>query len=104
MSDNTPKTNSVREEYAKQLGSMGFYPNTHKFEEFDRWLEQHDAEIAQKAIDRFYELLILKGEYQDIYGLAYVGDAVKKELCGEIQIVIKDAQILEAPIFKGEQK
>ena len=60
--------------------------------------------MAQKAIDRFYELLILKGEYQDIYGLAYVGDAVKKELRGEIQIVIKDAQILEAPVIKGEQR
>lgn len=66
--------------------------------EFDRWLAEHDREVAQNAVNRFYNLLALKGEYRDIYGLAYIGDLVNKEFRGEVTVVVEGAQIYGEPV------
>lgn len=52
MSDYTPTTEEVREDYAlgrNEVVGAGWY-DQHRAE-FDRWLAAHDAEVASKAWD-----------------------------------------------------
>lgn len=103
MSDDyTPITEDVQETYVEGRNAMFDYDDDLKDEgwigEFVRWLTEHDREVAQNAVNRFYNLLVLKGEYRDIYGLAYIGDLVNKEFRGEVTVVVEGAQIYGEPV------
>lgn len=60
MSEYTPITDVVRSDYmhSNTLHRAGFN-NTHETysDEFDRWLEQHDAEVAKATEERIIKLL-----------------------------------------------
>ena len=94
----TPKTFTVRACFVKGHSFPLTTEVEERYEEFDRWLDEHDREVAQNAVNRFYNLLVLKGEYRDIYGLAYIGDLVNKEFRGEVTVVVEGAQIYGEPV------
>ena len=66
LSEYTPTKLEVRAQYAKD--STGSDEYIRAISEFDRWLEQHDAEIVAKAEERFIKLLESNatGEYKQV--------------------------------------
>lgn len=75
MSDYTPQTRVIKADYihSNALVRAGFGNTTESLgAEFDRWLEQHDAEVAKAECERIikilepvllsYEIDIIKGE------------------------------------------
>jgi hypothetical protein len=104
VSDRTPKTSTVKHGWAVGHLFARITEPEERYAEFDRWLARHDGEVVIKVVNRMNELLIHKGEYQDVFGLAYIGELVQQEMRGEIEVVIKDAQVYGIPIVKGEQK
>jgi len=43
MAEYTPTTRDVRDDYARYGGELDAFP------EFDRWLTEHDRQVAEKA-------------------------------------------------------
>ena len=52
MDDYTPTTLEVRESYTYFRGTI---PTVEHAAEFDRWLAEHDREVAEKAWDEGYD-------------------------------------------------
>ena len=73
MSDYTPTTKEVREDYAlgrNEVVGAGWY-DQHRAE-FDRWLAAHDAEVTAKALERGVdELGVYVGDEDGDYWTGY---------------------------------
>lgn len=73
MSDYTPTTEEVREDYAigrNEVIGAGWY-SLHRAE-FDRWLAAHDAEVTAKALERGVdELGVYVGDEDGDYWTGY---------------------------------
>lgn len=52
MGEHTPTTEVIRERATKHAARFGFLQELSYEDQFDRWLEAHDARIASEAAER----------------------------------------------------
>lgn len=87
MSDYVPTTERVRETYSHALWPV-IEPDLPDYSQFDRWLEQHDAEISTKRDWYLYKVI---GSVVMGYGIDKPDEATM-EICNKIIELIKGEQ------------
>ena len=60
MTNYTPSTGFMRDIYANYVAKYSNDSQEESFEEFDRWLAEHDAEVREQTLDA------LRPEYSDL--------------------------------------